>query len=61
MANFAHQRVGWRKEFSNEGQEAATPDDPGNPTVNFRRQRRSNETHASKTDPESLLARKGEG
>src|SRR5437588_6401172 len=37
------------------------PDDPGNPTVNFRGERRSNETHASKTDPESLLARKGEG
>ncbi len=31
------------------------------PTVNFRGERRSNETHASKTDPESLLARKGEG
>src|SRR5207249_6184796 len=32
-------------------------DDPGNPTVNFRGERRSNETHASKTDPEALLAR----
>jgi len=28
---------------------------------NFRGERRSNETHASKTDPEALLARKGEG
>jgi len=37
------------------------PDDPGNPTVNFRGERRSNETHESKTDPESLLAKKGEG
>jgi transposase len=37
------------------------PDDPGNPTVNFRGEQRSNETHASKTDPEALLARKGEG
>jgi transposase len=37
------------------------PDDPGNPTVNFRGERRSNETHASKTDPEALLARKSEG
>lgn len=37
------------------------PDDPGNPTVNFRGEKRSNETHASKTDPESLLAKKGEG
>jgi transposase len=37
------------------------PDDPGNPTVNFRGERRSNETHESKTDPEALLARKGQG
>ena len=37
------------------------PDDPGNPTVNFRGERRSNETHASKTDPEALLARKSQG
>jgi len=29
--------------------------------VNFRGQRRSNQTHASKTDPESRLARKGPG
>ena len=36
-------------------------DDPGNPTVNFRGERRSNETHESKTDPEALLARKSEG
>jgi transposase len=33
-------------------------DDPGNPTVNFRGERRSNETHASTTDPEARLARK---
>jgi transposase len=37
------------------------PDDPGNPTVNFRGERRSNETHASNTDPEARLAKKGEG
>ena len=36
-------------------------DDPGNPTVNFRGEKRSNETHESKTDPEALLARKSEG
>jgi DDE family transposase len=29
--------------------------------VNFRGERRSNETHQSKTDPEALLARKSEG
>jgi transposase len=37
------------------------PDDSGNPTVNFRGERRSNETHESKTDREALLARKGAG
>ncbi len=36
-------------------------EDPGNPTVNFHGERRSNETHQSTTDPEALLARKGKG
>ena len=35
------------------------PDDPGNPTVNFHGEKRSNETHQSTTDPEAKLARKG--
>jgi transposase len=36
-------------------------DDPGNPTVNFRGEKRSNETHVSATDPEArLVRRKGE-
>jgi transposase len=37
------------------------PDDPGNPTVSFHGEKRSNETHASTTDPEARLARKGNG
>lgn len=37
------------------------PDDKGNPTVNFHGQKRSNQTHESKTDPEAKLARKGDG
>jgi IS5 family transposase len=37
------------------------PDDPGNPTVNFRGEKRSNETHASTTDPEARLAKKSTG
>jgi len=37
------------------------PDDPGNPIVNFHGERRSNDTHASTTDPEARLARKGAG
>jgi len=40
---------------------APPPDDPGNPTVNFRGEKRSNDTHESKTDPEALLARKSQG
>lgn len=40
---------------------AARPDDPGNPTVNFHGERRTNATHQSTTDPETLLARKGAG
>jgi IS5 family transposase len=37
------------------------PDDPGNPTVNFHGERRSNATHQSTTDPEAKLAKKGAG
>src|SRR5438477_712722 len=44
-----------------QGKSAPPPDDPGNPTVNFRGERRSNETHASKTDAEAQLARKSDG
>lgn len=36
-------------------------DDPGNPTVDFRGERRSNATHQSITDPEARLFRKGKG
>ena len=37
------------------------PDDPGNPTVNFHGEKRSNQTHESTSDPEAQLARKGPG
>lgn len=37
------------------------PDDPGNPTVDFHGESRSNKTHESTTDPDALLARKGNG
>jgi transposase len=37
------------------------PDDPGNPTVNFHGQKRSNTTHQSTTDPDARLFRKGPG
>jgi len=44
-----------------DGKHPPSSDDPGNPTVNFHGEKRSNRTHASKTDPEAQLARKGEG
>ena len=37
------------------------PDDPGNPTVNFHGEKRSNQTHESTSDPDAQLARKGLG
>src|SRR5215467_11534320 len=49
------------KSFQRKDQGAPPPDDPGNPTVNFHGERRSNDTHASTTDPEARLARKGAG
>ena len=41
--------------------DGSPPDDPGNPTVNFHGEKRSNQTHESKTDPDARLARKGAG
>ena len=50
------------KSFQPKEQKAATPpDDPGNPSIDFHGQNRSNETHESKTDPDAKLARKGPG
>jgi IS5 family transposase len=37
------------------------PDDPGNPTVDFHGEKRSNATHQSTTDPEARLFKKGKG
>jgi len=50
------------KSFKRKNRESnQPPDDPGNPTVNFRGERRSNATHQSTTDPEAKLAKKGAG
>src|ERR1700751_2513584 len=52
------------KSFKRKDAKAAkTPhdDDPGNPTVNFHGEERRNDTHQSTTDPQALLARKGQG
>jgi hypothetical protein len=49
------------KSFQRKDQKNRPPEDPGNPTVNFHGEKRSNETHESTTDPDALLARKGSG
>jgi transposase len=49
------------KSFQSKEKKTPPPDDGGNPTGNFHGERRSNDTHESKTDPESQLARKGPG
>jgi len=40
---------------------AAKDQDPSNPSVNFRGEKRCNDTHQSTTDPESVLYRKSSG
>ncbi len=37
------------------------PDDPGNPTVDFHGEKRSNDTHESRTEADARLARKSGG
>jgi len=49
------------KSFRKTDAEQTPPEDPGNPTVNFHGEQRSNATHASTTDPDAMLARKGAG
>lgn len=49
------------KSFQRKGEPTQPPDDPGNPTVDFHGERRSNQTHESTTDPDAMLARKGNG
>jgi len=44
-----------------DGKPPAPPDDPGNAAVDFHGEKRSNQTHESKTDPDAKLARKGRG
>jgi transposase len=41
-----------------DGPAVPPPDDPGNPTVDFHGEKRSNATHESITDPDARLARK---
>jgi transposase len=49
------------KSFQRKDGKTNPPDDPGNPTIDFHGEKRSNQTHESTTDPDALLARKGNG
>ena len=49
------------KSFQRKDRPTPPPDDPGNPTVNFHGETRSNDTHESTTDPDARLARKSGG
>jgi transposase len=49
------------KSFKPKDAPRTPPDDPQNPTVNFRGQTRRNDTHASTTDPDARLYRKSYG
>ena len=52
-----------QKSFRRKDGHKPTPwdDDAGNPTVDFKGEKRTNETHRSITDPDALLAKKGKG
>ena len=51
-----------QKSFQRKEQSEKPPvDDPGNPTVDFHGERRSNDTHESTTDADARLARKSGG
>ena len=50
-----------QKSFQRKGSTPLPPDDPGNPTVNFHGEKRSNATHASITDSDALLFKKAKG
>jgi transposase len=50
------------KSFKKKDDDDTTPpDDPGNPSVDFRGEKRTNETHESTTDPDAKLMRKSNG
>ena len=50
-----------QKSFRRRDTPPETPDDPGNPTVNFRGEERKNDTHQSTTDPDARLYKKSTG
>jgi transposase len=51
-----------QKSFKQKGQNPGNPpDDPGNPTVDFKGEERANDTHQSTTDPDARLYKKARG
>ncbi len=54
---WAGQKSFKRKEDS----EQPPPEDPGNPSIDFRGEKRTNATHSSTTDPEARLYKKAKG
>jgi transposase len=50
-----------QKSFQCKDRPSPPSDDPGNPSVSFRGEKRTNDTHESKTDPQSRLWRKAQG
>jgi transposase len=50
-----------QKSFRRRNTPPDRPDDPGNPTVNFRGEERKNDTHQSTTDPDARLFKKTTG
>jgi transposase len=50
-----------QKSFRRRDTSPDPPDDPGNPTVNFRGDARKNDTHHSTTDPDARLYKKTSG
>jgi transposase len=57
MEAWAGQKSGKR----NEAVPPSSPDDPGNPSLDVRGERRTNATHASTTDPDARLYKKAKG
>jgi len=51
-----------QKSFKKKGDQSGnSTDDPGNPMVDFKGEKRSNETHQSTTDPDARLYKKAKG
>ncbi|MBD9358671.1 transposase [Methylomonas sp. EbA] len=59
---YADSGLGFAQKFRQKGRLDPAPEDGGrNPTVNFKGEKRSNDTHASTTDPDARLYKKSEG